>query len=107
MSTTIAALIATLIATGMTSAVSHQFTLLGGCGAALIFSFYALVSREPIIAYMIFSWTGGPLTFPGATLLLAACMNEARVAANRQERTEPAWSLTREMRTLQGVSGHA
>ena len=46
MSTTLAALISTLIATGMTSAVSHQVTLLGGCGAALIFSFYALVSRD-------------------------------------------------------------
>jgi O-antigen ligase len=50
MSTTIAALIATLIATGMTSAVSHQFTLLGGCGASLIFAGFALVSRDARIA---------------------------------------------------------
>jgi O-antigen ligase len=36
------------------------------------------VPTIPIVAYIIFSWTGGPLAFPGATLLLAACVNEAR-----------------------------
>lgn len=65
------------------------------------------VHALPIIAYMIFSWTGGPLTFPGATLLLAACVNEARVAANRQERSQPARNLSGDMRSLRGVSIHA
>lgn len=36
------------------------------------------VPTIPIVAYIIFSWTGGPLAYPGATLLLAACVNEAR-----------------------------
>ena len=65
------------------------------------------VHTLPIIAYMIFSWTGGPLTFPGATLLLAACVNEARVALSRQECAEPVWNVNREMRSLRGVSSHA
>lgn len=39
----------------------------------------------PVIAYFIFSWTAGPLVFPGATLLLGICVNEARVAIRRQE----------------------
>lgn len=43
------------------------------------------VHTLPIAAYMIFSWTGGPLTFPGATLLLAVCVNEARVAIVREQ----------------------
>ena len=46
MSTTIAAIIATLITTGMTSAVSHQFTLVGGSVAAVMFAISALVSRN-------------------------------------------------------------
>ena len=49
------------------------------------------VHTLPILAYMIFSWTGGPLTFPGATLLLAACVNEARVAMARQVAYERRW----------------
>jgi hypothetical protein len=49
------------------------------------------VHTLPILAYMIFSWTGGPLTFPGATLLLAACVNEARVAMARQAAYEKRW----------------
>ncbi len=49
------------------------------------------VHTLPIFAYMIFSWTGGPLTFPGATLLLAACVNEARVAVARQEAHDRRW----------------
>jgi hypothetical protein len=39
----------------------------------------AFVHTLPIVAYLIFSWTGGPLAFSGATLLLAACVNEARI----------------------------
>jgi len=41
------------------------------------------VHTLPLLAYVIFSWTGGPLAFPGATLLLAACVNEARTAVKR------------------------
>jgi len=46
MSRTLAALAATLIATGMTSAVSHEFTLLGGCGAAMLFAMLALFNQD-------------------------------------------------------------
>ncbi|MFN9718087.1 MAG: O-antigen ligase family protein [Planctomycetota bacterium] len=46
MSTTIAAIIATLITTGMTSAVSHQFTQIGGCVAAVILTVINLLSRN-------------------------------------------------------------
>jgi O-antigen ligase len=46
MSTTVAAFLATLITTGMTSAVSHQFTMLGGCCAALLMATYALVRPD-------------------------------------------------------------
>ncbi|MFO0979289.1 MAG: O-antigen ligase family protein [Planctomycetaceae bacterium] len=41
-----------------------------------------------IIAYVVFSWTGGPLHFPGTTLLLACCVNEARMAIARQNTTD-------------------
>ena len=43
-----------------------------------------------IIAYVIFSWTGGPLHFPGTTLLLACCVNEARMAIARQNSADRA-----------------
>ena len=46
------------------------------------------VHTLPIVAYVIFSWTGGPLTFPGATLLLAVCVNEARCAIAREQQRE-------------------
>lgn len=46
MSTTIAALIATLITTGMTSAVSHDFTLVGGSFATALFSMSILIRRN-------------------------------------------------------------
>ncbi|HRA87811.1 MAG TPA: O-antigen ligase family protein [Planctomycetaceae bacterium] len=36
-----------------------------------------------ILAYVSYSVTAGPLVFPGATLLLAACVNEARVTIQR------------------------
>jgi O-antigen ligase len=50
----------------------------------------------PLIAYIVFSWTGGPLAFPGATLLLAACVNEARVAImhDRNAVSHPAQSMS-------------
>jgi O-antigen ligase len=35
-----------------------------------------------ILAYVAYSLTAGPLVFPNATLLLAACVNQARVAAD-------------------------
>lgn len=43
------------------------------------------VHTLPLLAYISFSWTGGPLAFPGATLLLAACVNEARIAIERDK----------------------
>ncbi len=43
MSTTVAAIIATLITTGMTSAVSHDFTMLGASAAAVLMTGCALV----------------------------------------------------------------
>ncbi len=46
MSTTIAALFATLITTGMTSAVSHDFTLVGGSIATVIFAASTIVRRD-------------------------------------------------------------
>ncbi len=39
-----------------------------------------------ILAYLSFSWTAMPLTYPGMTLLLAACVHEARVAIQFQHR---------------------
>lgn len=46
------------------------------------------VHTIPLVAYLIFSWTGGPLAFPGATLLLAACVNEARSVIRDQQATK-------------------
>jgi O-antigen ligase len=40
----------------------------------------------PILAYITYSWTAMPLTFPGMTLLLAACVHEARLVILRQNR---------------------
>ena len=42
------------------------------------------VMTLPILAYIIFSWTAMPLTYSGMTLLLAACVHEARIAIQRQ-----------------------
>lgn len=53
MSTTIAAFIATLITTGMTSAVSHDFTIVGGSVAAVIFAASAVV-RSNVKVYPVF-----------------------------------------------------
>ncbi|MFM7835955.1 MAG: O-antigen ligase family protein, partial [Planctomycetaceae bacterium] len=33
----------------------------------------------PVLAYFAYSWTGCPLGLPPATLLLAVCVNEARL----------------------------
>ena len=46
MSTTIAAFFATLITTGMTSAVSHDFTIVGGSLATVIFAAATVVRRN-------------------------------------------------------------
>ena len=56
------------------------------------------VHTLPLLAYVSFSWTGGPLAFPGATLLLAACVNEARTAIKRDrvdeaKKSSPATSV--------------
>ncbi|MCA9010201.1 MAG: O-antigen ligase family protein [Planctomycetaceae bacterium] len=44
----------------------------------------------PILAYLSYSWTEMPLTFPGTTLLLAACVHEARLAVQRRDEPLPA-----------------
>jgi O-antigen ligase len=38
----------------------------------------------PILAYLSYSWTDMPLSFPGTTLLLAASVNEARLATHKK-----------------------
>jgi O-antigen ligase len=43
------------------------------------------MSTLPILAYFSYSWTGSPLSFPAATLMLAAVANEARLAMNRED----------------------
>jgi hypothetical protein len=43
-----------------------------------------------ILAYMSYSLTAGPLVFPSATFMLAACVNEARYpAAQRISQVRP------------------
>ena len=44
------------------------------------------VMTLPILSYTIYSWTAMPLTYSGMTLLLAACVHEARIAIQRQTR---------------------
>ncbi len=53
MSTTVAAIIATLITTGMTSAVSHDLTILGGSVLAIIFA-ASIVVRKDAKVYPVF-----------------------------------------------------
>ena len=53
MSTTVAAIIATLMTSGMTSAVSHQFTMIGGSAAAVLLAGCALV-RSNSQVYLAF-----------------------------------------------------
>jgi hypothetical protein len=74
-----------------------QVALETGIPSAIIFSLLILLllalpartllqSRDrfvvtlPILAYASFSWTAMPLTYPGMTLLLVACVHEARVS---------------------------
>ena len=74
-----------------------------GIPSATIFSFLILLllalpartlfqSRDrfvmtlPILAYASFSWTAMPFTYPAMTLLLAACVNEARTAIQFENR---------------------
>lgn len=73
MSTTVAAIIATLIVTGMTSAVSHDLTILGGCIAALIFAASTVVRKNPSVY---------PLFLVGAFLMvvIALVSSEANTA---------------------------
>ena len=53
MSTTIAALFATLITTGMTSAVSHDITIVGGSIVTVIFAASTIVRRDASV-YPVF-----------------------------------------------------
>ena len=59
-------------------------------GKAILQSQAAFVYTLPIVAYFMNSCTELPLSHPGTTLLLVACMHEARVADQRQNRTVPA-----------------
>lgn len=59
------------------------------------------VHTLPIIAYFTFSWTAGPLVFPGATFLLAICVNEARGAIRKQDELALAQRQTVERPVLQ------
>ena len=80
--------------TGLPSAaiVLVMFAILAAMPATMLFRRREhFVYTLPIVAYMFFSVTSGPLTFPGATLLLAACVNEARVAMARQVAYERRW----------------
>jgi hypothetical protein len=79
-----------------------QVALETGIPTAVIFTILVLLllwlpgktmlkSREyfvltlPILAYLSYSWTAMPLTYPGMTLLLAACVHEARVSIQRKD----------------------
>ena len=53
MSTTIAAFVATLLATGMASAVNHQMALVGGAVGCVLFAMYGMLSRGATM-YVIF-----------------------------------------------------
>ena len=73
MSTTIAAIIATLITTGMTSAVSHDFTLVGGSLATGLFAGFVVVRRNASV-YPLFMLG----TF--AAVILALLSSEANTS---------------------------
>jgi hypothetical protein len=49
----------------------------------------------PILAYFAYSWTGCPLGLPPATLLLAVCVNEARLHVSSRNAEEQALLLRR------------
>lgn len=74
MSTTIAAIIATLITTGMTSAVSHDFTLVGGSLATGLFAASVVVRRNASV-YPLF------LLGTFAMVVLALVSSEANASA--------------------------
>ena len=59
-------------------------------GKAILQSPAAFVYTLPILAYFTNSCTELPLSQPGTTLLLMACVHEARVEMQRQNRTIPA-----------------
>ena len=73
MSTTIAAFLATLIATGMTSAVSHDFTLVGGSIATVILASSTVVRRN-VSVYPVF------LLGAISMIVIALVSSEARTA---------------------------
>ena len=55
-------------------------------GKTILRSRECFVLTLSILAYLSFSWTAMPLTYPGITLLLAACVNEARTAIQFENR---------------------
>jgi len=69
--------------TGIPAAAIFTLLILGLlwlCGKSVLRSREESLATLPILAYLSYSWTGTPLAYPGATLLLAVCVNEARVA---------------------------
>lgn len=55
-------------------------------GKTILRSRECFVLTLSILAYLSFSWTAMPVTYPGLTLLLAACVHEARVTIQFQNR---------------------
>lgn len=53
-------------------------------GKTILRSREYFVLTLPILAYLSYSWTAMPLTYPGVSLLLAACVHEARIAIQRK-----------------------
>jgi O-antigen ligase len=74
--------------TGIPSAVIFTILillLLWLPGKTILKSREHFVLTLPILAYLSYSWTAMPLTYPGMTLLLAACVHEARLAIQRKD----------------------
>lgn len=98
-----------------------QVALETGIPSALIFTILVLLllwlpgktifkSREhfvltlSILAYLSFSWTAMPLTYPGMTLLLAACVHEARVSIQRKDRMAATQRIPRRSASPRGIA---
>lgn len=62
------------------------------------------VSTLPILAYFSYSWTGYPLGLPASTLMLAICVNEARVQHRRQLARQLAARAHLPVSQIQGVN---
>ncbi len=79
--------------TGIPTALIFTFLvilLLWLCGRTVFGTRNEFLATLPILAYLSYSWTGTPLAYPGATLLLAVCVHEARMVVRNQEQS--AWA---------------